>query len=269
MSKSVFDFDDYKVFVRDVIVQRPHRGRGQYRLMAKHMRVHSTLLSHVFRGAKDLTEEQACSLAAFLELSDLDADYLLALVARNRAGTTDLKSAIERRMLALRERHQQIEHRLPGARTLSVTERATFYSQWYYSGIRLAACLPGMGEPGAIAARLDLPRELVQGVLTFLMEVGLLARETGGYRLVAKRTHLGPSSPFAALHHKNWRLRAMSRYESMTARDFAFTSPITLAQADCVRVRELLVDIVAQIARIVEPSECEQLAILNIDWLEL
>jgi len=269
MSGSVFDFDDYKAFVRAFIQQRPHRGRGQYRLMAKHMRVHTTLLSHVFRGAKDLTEEQACSLATFLELPDLDVDYLLALVARNRAGTAELRHAVERRLLALRERHQQIEHRLPGARTLSPTERATFYSQWYYRGVRLAASLPGMGDAGAIAARLDLPQELVQGVLAFLMDVGLLERDTGGYRLVAKRTHLGPNSPFAALHHKNWRLRTMSRYESMTARDFAFTSPITLSQLDFGRIRELLVEAVAKIAQIVEPSACERLAILNIDWLEL
>jgi len=270
MSKSVFDFDDYKVFVRDVIVQRPHRGRGQYRLMAKHMRVHSTLLSHVFRGAKDLTEEQACSLAAFLELSDLDADYLLALVARNRAGTTDLKSAIERRMLALRERHQQIEHRVPGARTLSETERATFYSHWYYSGVRLAAALPGMPDAEAIAQRLELPVPLVRSALAFLLEAGLLATdEPGGYRLSAKRTHLGPSSPFAAAHHRNWRLEAIRRHSAMSARDFAFTSPITLSRADATKIRALLVDAVARVAEIVEPSSCECLVMLNIDWLEL
>jgi len=63
----------------------------------------------------------------------------------------------------------------------------------------------GQGGADAIAAWLDLPRELVPGVLAFLMDVGLLERDTGGYRLVAKRTHLGPSSPFAALHHETWR----------------------------------------------------------------
>jgi hypothetical protein len=98
-------------------------------------------------------------------------------------------------------------------------------AQWYYTGVRLAASLPGMGDADAIAARLDLPRGVVQGVLAFLMVVGLLERDTGGYRSIAKRTHWGPSSPFAARHHKNWRPRAMRRYESTTARDFAFTSP--------------------------------------------
>lgn len=270
MTTSVFDFNDYKAFVRAFVQALPHGGRGQYRRMARAMRVHTTLLSHVFRGVKQLTPEQACALASFLELPALDSDYLLALVEHSRAGTQGLAQAVERRLSALRERHQQIEHRVPGARTLSATERATFYSHWYYSGVRLAAALPGMADADGIAQRLDLPVPLVRAALAFLLEAGLLApEETGGYRLSAKRTHLGPSSPFAAAHHRNWRLEAIRRHSSMSARDFAFTSPITLSHADAAKIRALLVDAVARVAAIVEPSSCECLAMLNIDWLEL
>lgn len=61
----------------------------------------------------------------------------------------------------------------------------------------------------------------------------------------------------------------MSRYEGMTRRDFAFTAPISLSRADFLRIRELLVEAVAAVSRIVEPSECEVLAMFNLDWLEL
>src|SRR5688572_27241684 len=98
MAKSIFEFGDYKQFVRESVLAMPHRGRGQYRRMAKHMRVHTTLLSHVFRGSKELTPEQACSLGSFLELKELESDYLLALVERNRAGNAELRVAIERRL---------------------------------------------------------------------------------------------------------------------------------------------------------------------------
>jgi uncharacterized protein (TIGR02147 family) len=269
MAKSIFEFGDYKQFVRESVLAMPHRGRGQYRRMAKHMRVHTTLLSHVFRGSKELTPEQACSLGSFLELKELESDYLLALVERNRAGSAELRIAIERRLERLRERHEQVEHRVPGARALSPEQRATFYSQWYYSAVRLATSLPGMSDADAIAERLDLPKDLVENALAFLVQSGLLVQEGAGYRLAAKRTHVGPTSPWAATHHRNWRVRAMNRYESMTRRDFAFTSPITLSRRDFTMVRELLVDTVAKVTQVVEPSECEALALLNIDWLEL
>lgn len=269
MAKSVFEFDDYKEFVRESVLAMPHRGRGQYRRMAKHMRVHTTLLSHVFRGSKELTPEQACSLASFLELKDLESDCLLALVERNRAGSLELRAAVERRLETLRERHQQIEHRVPGARTLSPEQRATFYSQWFYSAVRLATSLPGATDADAIARRLELPKDLVESALAFLVQSGLLVQERAGYRLAAKRTHVGPNSPWAATHHRNWRVQAMNRYETMTRRDFAFTSPITLSRTDFTVVRELLIDAVAKVTLLVEPSECEALALLNIDWLEL
>jgi hypothetical protein len=158
---------------------------------------------------------------------------------------------------------------MPGARTLSAEHRATFYSQWYYSAVRLASSLPEMTTPQAIAERLELPSALVESALEFLIETGLIRAEAGGYQLAAKRTHVGASSPLAAAHHRNWRAQVMSRYEHMTRRDFAFTSPITLSRADFLRVRELLLESVAAVSRIVEPSECEALAVLNIDWLEL
>lgn len=266
---TIFDFDDYKAFVRDYVQQLPHRGRGQYRRMAQHMRVHTTLLSHVFRGSKDLTPEQACALASFLELQELDADFLLALVERNRAGNGQLRAAVDRRLGNLRERRQQLEHRMPGARTLSREERATFYSQWYYSAVRLVTSLPEMANAESIAMRLDLPRDLVRTAITFLLESGLLVEESRGFRLAPKRTHLGANSPLAPTHHRNWRVRTMNRYERMTPRDFAFTSPVTLSRADFLVIRELLVDAATRVSSIVEPSACESLAILNIDWLEL
>ncbi|MDF3064805.1 MAG: hypothetical protein K0R38_406 [Polyangiaceae bacterium] len=269
MAISIFDYADYREFVRERVEQLPRHGHGQYRRMAKHMRVHTTLLSHVFGGKKDLTPEQACGLASFLELPELEADYLLALVERNRAGSTPLKRALERRLSALRERHQEVEHRLPGARTLSREDRATFYSQWYYSAIRLVSSLPGMRDAESIAQRLGLPGALVQSTLEFLLSVGLIAKQDDGYALLAKRTDLGASSPLVSAHHRNWRAQVMSRYESMTRKDFAFTAPITLSLTDFARVRELLVEAVGGVTGIVEPSEPQTLAVLNIDWVRL
>jgi uncharacterized protein (TIGR02147 family) len=269
MSVSVFDFDDYKPFVRELIKGMPHGGRGQYRAMAKHLRVHTTLLSHVFRGSKELTAEQGCALASFLKLVELDSDYLLALIERNRAGTHQLKTAVTRRMTQLRERRLQLEHRIPGARSLSGEERATFYSQWYYSAVRLTSSLPGMGDASAIAERLRMPVELVRDVLEFLLKSNLIRRSGDHFELVAKRTHLGASSPLAAAHHRNWRVVAMNRYERMSSRDFAFTSPVTLSRADAAHVREVLVGAVSAVTKLVEPSPSESLCLLNIDWLEL
>ena len=65
----IFEYNDYKLFVRNRIREMARAGRGQYQKMALHLRVHPTLVSQIFRGVRDLTPEQASEVAVFLELN--------------------------------------------------------------------------------------------------------------------------------------------------------------------------------------------------------
>lgn len=78
--RSIFSFDDYKDFVRNRIKTMPRQGHGEMSRIAKALRMHPTRVSHIFNGEMNLTGEQACDLAKHLGLSDLEADYFLALV---------------------------------------------------------------------------------------------------------------------------------------------------------------------------------------------
>lgn len=265
---SVFHFSNYKEFVREWVREARGRGRGQYRAIAGHLRVHTSLISHVFRGSKDLTSEQACALADFLGLPELEADYFMGLVERDRAGTDPLRRALERRLAGLREKNRQLEYRVPVASSLTREEQSIFYSQWYYSAIRLTASLDGFDDATSIANRLQLPVHLVESEIAFLVSAGLLQRVGDRYSLATKRTHIGSSSPLASAHHRNWRAKAMSLYDRMTSKDFAFTAPMALSSDDLERIRELLVNLVQDATRIVEASPCETVAVLNIDLLE-
>lgn len=269
LTESVFKFADYKAYVRGRVEAREEMGRGQYRAMAKHLRVHPSLLSHVLRGPKNLTPEQACAVAEFLALGDLETDYLVALVDRARAGSASLERALDRRLKILRERHQQIEHRLPASKTLSLKQQATFYSQWYFSAVRLAASLDELATAESIARRLQLPVDVVERALAFLLSARLVTREGTRYVVATKRTHLGASSPLAAVHHRTWRTKAMAMYDHIKPSDFVFTSVIALSAQDVSKVRELLSQSVTNVANIVTPSASETLATFNVDFIEL
>jgi uncharacterized protein (TIGR02147 family) len=237
--------------------------------MAKHLRVHASLLSHVFRGPKDLTPEQACALAEFFTLGELETDYFIAMVERARAGSVNLERSLVRRLKMLRDRHLQIEHRLPASKALTLRQQATFYSQWYFSAVRLAAGLDGMSSAEAIASRLKLPIDTVERALEFLLSARLLVRRGDRFFVATKRTHLSAAAPLAAVHHRNWRTKAMAMYDNQRPSDFVFTAAIALAKEDLAKVRELLTQSVASLAKIVEPSKSETLALFNIDFIEM
>lgn len=266
---SPFQYEDYKRFVRDWVKAQPSGGRGLFRKMARHLRVHSTLVSQVFRGERDLNPEQTLRLAQFLGLDLLETDFLLMLADFQRTSSPDLKATIARRLKALRREHQKVRSRLGSVRTLSDREKSRFYSNWFYSAIRLATGIQGLQDGRAIAQRLQLPEATVQDVLDFLAAHDLVTLEHGLYLLGPTRTHISNDSPLVATHHRNWRLKAAERHPLLDADELAFSAPMTLSTSDLTRVRQLLLELIQGVDRIVRNSPSETLAFLNLDLIKM
>lgn len=267
---NLFEYSDYKKYVRDRVDSLPQGGRGQYRRISEHLRMHTSLVSQIFRGPKDLTPEQAALLCSYLGLTELESQYFLGLVDLGRAGSRELRRMVESRLGELRERASQLANRLPQDRALSDVERAVFYSRWTYSAVRLLTSVEGFGDSDAIARHLGLSREAVASVLEFLLTHGLCVRdERGQLRLGAQRIHLPSTSPLVAQHHRNWRLRAMDRHEKLGSEELAFSAPLTISREDFARVREKIVKLLEEVSAVVEKSEAQELACFNIDWVRV
>lgn len=247
----------------------PKGGRGEFRKIAAHLGVHSTLVSHIFRGASELTLEQAVSLAKYLGLNDFECEYFLNLVQKSRAGTTALQALIERRLEQQRVQASQVSKRISPQRVLDEKDKAMFYSDWFYSAIRLISSIHGYQDPDSIAAHLHLNNSTVNRAIEFLIETGLCKMVNGKLQHTVQTTHVPAESPLAARHHKNWRLKAMERYPYMGTSELAFTMPVTLSVGDAVRVRKMILDFIQNVDRIFDKSPPEKLSCLNIDWIDV
>lgn len=91
----VYDFDDYKDFVRERIQSMPKRGHGQYLKISQFLNIHSTMVSQIFKGSAQMTPEHSLKFCEYLGLNEMETDYFLILVQRERAGTLDLKSIFQ------------------------------------------------------------------------------------------------------------------------------------------------------------------------------
>lgn len=251
------------------IAGMPKGGRGEFRKIASHLSVHSTLISHIFRGAADLTLEQAVSLAKYLGLNDFECEYFLNLVQKARAGTPALRAVFERRLDQQREQAAQISKRISPQRVLDEKDKAMFYSEWFYSAIRLICSVPGFQDTDSIAAHFQLNKSTVSRAVEFLLETGLCKMNDGKLEHAVQTTHVPADSPLASRHHKNWRLKAMERYPYLGSSELAFTMPVTLSAADILRVRKMLLNFIQEVDRVFDKSPSEKLCCLNIDWLEV
>ncbi len=267
---SVFNFENYRAFIRNRVDSMPRKGHGQFRKMADFLGIQTSMLSQIMAGFREMNAETAASLCEYFGLNDLESDYFLCLVQMERAGNSRLKAQLRRQLKALHAKSAEIEKRIPKVHELDDTAKATFYSQWYYSGIRLLTAIDEMSSIDALARRIRLPRNVVARAVEFLLANGLCVNNKDGRLSYGPRsTHVGADSPLVTRHHLNWRLKTIENLEGLKPDEIVFTSPVVVSSADAVVIRRKLLDAIEGCVKLADQSPSERLMCLNLDWVEI
>src|ERR1700687_6111189 len=109
---SIYDFDNYRLFLDSWILTQPHNGHGIRRSMAKAAGVSSSLISLILSGQKELSAEQAIELAEFVGLNENESDYFHLLVLFARAGSNKLQQSFAKKIKQAKERAQKLSSRV-------------------------------------------------------------------------------------------------------------------------------------------------------------
>lgn len=173
---NVFDYLDYRAFLRDHYVFQKGRGRGfSYRAFSRRAGLRSpNYLKLVIDGDRNLSGEMSGRFASACGLDGEAATYFIDLVAFNQATSANERNASYERLTTFKRYRQA--HRLEMA-------HAAYHSTWYLPAIReLAARKDFEADPAWIASRLrpaiavaDARRALDQ-----LFELGLLVTSARG-----------------------------------------------------------------------------------------
>lgn len=269
----IYEHLDYKGYVIQRIELLPKKGRGQLQRLAEALSVHPTLVSQVLRGAKNFTSEQAILVAEFFNLSEGEADYFLALVERERAGNESLKRFWQKRIDAVRAEQETMGAAFTkNEKSLSLTdaERYQFYSSWEYSAVRLATSIGQLRTIEAIAERLGLPTARVAEVLEFLLARQLCVEEGGEIKMGPSFTFLVGRTPQYVQHAGNWRRKAAEAHARIRDHELTFTMPVSIAKADRVEVRKLLLKCTEEFKKLLQASPAEEeLCCLVVDWFDI
>ena len=264
----IYEFTDYKKYLIHRLEQMPSGGRGELQKIAATLKMHSTRVRHVFRGTDDLTMEQGLGLCRYLGFNSPETQYFLDLLQEAKAGTQDLREHFSKRIKSQQDRALELSQRVPGTRQLKDHERSIFYSNWFYSGIRLLTSLPGNHSVDTIAERLRIPRNLVNQALSFLMSSGLCVEKKGRIQMGPKSTHLESGSPLVSRLHANWRLKAIEHYLNLGEHGFAYTGPVSIRKTDAKKIREILVKAIEETSHFSDRDDPDALYCLNLDWFE-
>lgn len=265
----VFDFSDYKQFVTQKIKAMPKAGHGQMLKIAKFLDVHTTMVTHIFKGESNLSVEQALKLCSYFGLNELETEYFIGLVNLERAANHESRTFFSKQIDRLKERALNLKERIAVKKVLSERDQGIFYSAWYFAAIHLLTALKGFHTRELIAEKLHLPLQIVNRVVEFLLDVGMLEERQNRLVMGESSTYVDRDSLLISRHHKNWLERISQQLHDVQNEELAFTNIITLSSKDFLRIREELVQVVEKFRAIADPSEPEELCCLNIDWVKI
>ncbi len=264
---NIFNQKSTKSIILSYIGGLPKNGRGEITRIAAHLKVSSTLISHVLSGEKILTPEQGEALTLYLGLPQLESDYFNYLIQLERAGTLGLRDYWQKKLERLRNESLRLANRVTTDKTLSEVEKSIFYSTPLYSAIHLFTTVGSKGKSiDEICERFSLPRAKAVAMLIFLIESNLCSLDNGLYFPGIQKTHLEQDSPHLLKHHANWRIRAIRQSEELSKSELMYTAPVSISVNDFENLREEMSLFIQKFLRQVHPSPPEEIACFTMDW---
>jgi uncharacterized protein (TIGR02147 family) len=265
----IFEISNYREYLTKRLKEMPNAGYGQMSELSRFIGVHTTLISQILKGHKDITTDQAILACEFFGLNPLESEYFVLLVNHERAGNPSSKRFYKNKLQKIREQSQDISQRVTADLKLSDQQRAVFYSDWAYSAIRQSVALPNINTVEDISRFLDIPIEKVNSYIHFLLHTGLCKLVGKKITVGPSSTHVESSSPWVNVHHVNWRNRAINSLNSSSPSDLHYTAPVTLSVLDCELIKERLIQMIQDVRSIVDPSPSEKMYCLNLDWFHV
>lgn len=266
---TILSYSDFHHFLKNEVENNTELKRGEKKRIAEFLNVHPTLLSQIFSGKRQFTDEQVFLLGECLNLSEIESDYIFLLHQISSTHNKDFKNRLNKKREALKNRSLNLSERIEKDRTLTDEEKSVFYSSWQYSAIRIFASMEGGKTKDEISERLGIEKKQASEILDFLVQCGLCRAEKGRYYQHVGRTHLEKTSPHLKQHHANWRIKAIQKMDNSRANDLSFTAPLSLSNKDFDFLREEMVLLVKKISETVKVTDPEDIFCFTLDFFKV
>lgn len=269
MGNSVFDFRDYKGYLRAYIERLPSKGHGFRAQISKSLGVHSAYVTQVLSGSAHFSLEQAEDLNSLLNHNEQESEFFLLLLQLARAGTVRLKKRIGLLIDQVLKSRTNLRERVKIQKELSSEDQLIYYSSWQYTAIHIILTIPQFQFVEKISEALKLPKEKVKKILDYLISVGLVEQAGAKYLPSTSQIYLGRDAAGISKHHTNWRMKAIEALDQETTDNLHFSAAISLSKSDYENIRDSLAQKVQESMNKVKDSKEEMLSVMNIDFFRL
>jgi len=260
----LYSFNDYRAYIK-ARVKMAKDNWGLWAKLAKAASCRPTYLSQSMKGQAQLTPEHLIGLAKYFKFTEQETDFFMLLLELSRAGSSDLKAYIQKKMARVRKDRENLSHRLEAPRLEGLERESVYYSAWYWIAIHVLVSIPEYRTPRAISERLLLPVAFVGHLLEKLSELQMVKFDGRHWQRSVGFIHLPADSAMIGVHHNNWRQRAVTNSTIPGQNSVHYTALYPLSKDDYQRLTEKIRETIESFLELVVPSESEELACFACD----
>jgi hypothetical protein len=266
VNKSLFDFDSYKDYLHE---QVKREGRGTRQRMATAMNCQLAYVSVVLGGDRNLSIDQAESLARHLGLNQDETEFFIWLVEKERAGTEGSIQFFTRLIERKREERGQLNKRINIKTGLKESAKSIYYSDMLYSAVHMAVTVPALQTRQALALRFETTLERINEIVSFLKENALLTEERDRLKPGDKYVFLDRKSPYIGIHHANWRMAALRSVARKRSDDTHLSMVVSVSDSDAKLVRAKIAACIEDIGQTIKSSREEAVMAFSLDFFRV
>lgn len=270
MSISIFDFSDYRTYLKQLLKSYPKKGHGVRSVWAQALSCQVAFVSHVMNGLYDFSIEQGEALSRHLAFNKDETEYFLLLLQKERAGTHELKKFYTQLIQEKLTERENVRERMKIKENLSVEDQAIYYSKWLYSAIHILLTIPDFQtSPEKIAEYFNTPLVTVREILDFLETRKLIILKNGRYLVQNNFLFINKDSPLFSHQQSFWRQKAIESIYQNNPEDIHFASIFTISEMDLKKVKEILLSSIEDSTEVIKPSKEEKLYSICMDLFEV
>ena len=266
MQKIIYDYDDYKSYINDKINNSPSKGRGIKLKISECLSCQTAFVSQVLNGQPNFSLEQAVKLNTFFDHTKDESRFFIILLQLSRAGSTELINFFKSEIKDIVEKRSLFKNRTEVKNNLKKLDQQIYYSNWLYACIHMMVAIPEFQSSLAISRYLNIPREKIIEIMTFLEETGLIQKQGSHHEVGVTKIFLAKESNLIQRHHTNWRIQAMRSIDINAIEDFHYSSIVSMAKADVPKVKEILIRAIQECSIVVQESKEEKIQSICIDF---
>ncbi len=263
--KTLFDFKGYQAYLLHYFQLK----RGNQAHLAEHLDCRSSFLTQVIDEKVDLSLEQTLKVSDYLGFNKNEKLAFLHMVQREKVYDLKEKHFFDEQIESLKSKNSRVKERINLAEELSEEAKYQYYSSWIYGATHILCAFSWIKTVDDIVKEIGVDRPSVNEAVQFLLQHQLIALKNNQLTIGKQQIHLADDSKNIFSHHMNWRLRAIEKMSSQKKQALNFSSLIGISKKDVEPIRDILVNAISEINKVVVKSGEEKAYIINMDLLDL